>query len=80
MQASRPPYVSLSTFPSYFASGQSLLAQYGNGLAGATSPAAFAQQLIKNHFNSGNAATGGNPNFLSNTVTGINMVIRRKGC
>ncbi len=72
--------VYLSTFPSYFASGQSFLAQYGNGLAGANSPAAFAQQLINNHFNSGNAATGGNSNFLSNTVTGINMVIRRKGC
>ena len=72
--------VYLSTFPSYFASGQSFLAQYGNGLAGANSPAAFGQQLINNHFNSGNAATGGNSNFLSNTVTGINMVIRRKGC
>jgi RHS repeat-associated protein len=70
----------LSTFPSYLASGQSFLAQYGKGLAQASSPAAFALQLIKNHFNSGNAATGGNPNFLPNTVTGINMVIRRKGC
>ena len=80
MQALRPPYASLSTFPSYFASGQSFLAQYGNGLAAASSPAAFAQQLINNHFNSGNAATGGNSNSISNTVTGITMVIRRKGC
>jgi len=80
MQASRPPYVSLSTFPSYFASGQSLLAQYGDGLASASGPAAFAQQLIDNGFNSGNAATGGNSNFISNTVTGIAMVVRRKGC
>jgi hypothetical protein len=80
MQALRPPYASLSTFPSYFASDQSFLAQYGNGLAAASSPAAFAQQLINNHFNSGNAATGGNSNSIPNTVTGITMVIRRKGC
>jgi len=72
--------VYISTFPSYFASGLSFLAQYGSGLANAASPAAFAQQLINNHFNSGNAATGGNSNFLSNTVTGINMVARRAGC
>jgi hypothetical protein len=80
MQALRPPYASLSTFPSYFASGQSFLSQYGSGLSSATSPTAFAQQLIKNHFNSGNAKTGGNPNFIPNTVTGIGMVARRKGC
>lgn len=80
MLATRPPYASLSMFPSYFASGQSFLAQYGTGLSQASDPTAFAQQLIKNHFNSGNAKTGGNPNFVANTVTGINMVIRRKGC
>jgi RHS repeat-associated protein len=80
MQALRPPFASLSTFPSYIASGQSFLSQYGNALSAATSPKAFAQQLVKNHFNSGNAATGGNSNFVANTVTGIGMVTRRKGC
>jgi hypothetical protein len=55
-----PPYVSLSTFPSYLACGQSFLAQYGSFLRGAKSSLAFAQALIKSGFNSGDAKTGGN--------------------
>jgi flagellum-specific peptidoglycan hydrolase FlgJ len=84
MKASVPDrhghYASLSKFPSYLAPGQSFLAQYGNDLAKANSLEAFAQQLIKNHFNTANAASGGNPNFIPNTVKGITMVIVRKGC
>ena len=72
--------VSLSTFPSYLASGQSFIAQYGQYLRGAGSPQALAQGLIRSHFNSGSAKTGGNDNFASNTVTAIAMVERRKAC
>ena len=80
MKAAKPPHASLSTFPSFLASGQSFVAQYGAHLQGASTPLAFAQALIKSHFNSGNAATGGNSHFVENTQTGIYMVISRGKC
>ncbi len=80
MAALKPPYALLSKFPSYLASGQSFIAQYGTYVRGAKTSLAFAQGLVSSGFNSGNAATGGNPNFIANTQTGIAMVVKRKAC
>lgn len=70
----------LSTFPSYPASGQSFIAQYGSFLRAAASSQAFAQGLIRSGFNSGKSGTGGAGNFAANTVTGIAMVEQRRAC
>lgn len=80
MRAAGGKHPLLSTFPSYLASGQSFIAQYGSYLRGAASPEAFAQGLVKSGFNSGSAKTGGNDNFVANTVTGIAMVEKRHAC
>lgn len=79
MRAAGAP-VSMSTFPSYLASGRSFIAQYGGALRGAKSPEAFAQALIRAHFNSGSSRTGGNDNFAVNTLTAIAMVEKRRAC
>ena len=70
----------LSKFPSFLASGQSFVVQYGGPLRGAKTPDEFAQGLIRSGFNSGKAKTGGNPHFVSNTKTAIDMVERRRSC
>ena len=75
-----PPYVSLSTFASYLDCGRSFIAQYGSFLRGVNTPLAFAHALVKSGFNSGDAKTGGNPNFVENTQTGIHMVVSRAAC
>lgn len=80
MKGRLPPYVSLSTFPSYLDCGRSFIAQYGSFLKGAKSPLVFAQALVRSGFNSGDAKTGGNTNFVANTQTGIHMVVSRAAC
>ena len=79
MRAAGAP-VSLSTFPSYLASGKSFVAQYGLYVRAVSSPEAFAKGLVRSHFNSGSAKTGGNDNFVENTKTAIAMVEKRRAC
>ena len=80
MNGRRPPFVSLSKFPSYLDCGRSFIAQYGSSLRGTNTPLAFAHALVKSGFNSGDARTGGDPNFVENTQTGIHMVVSRAAC
>jgi RHS repeat-associated protein len=78
VQAQHGP--SLSTFPSFLASAQSFVVPYRAYVRGLSAPAAFVQGLIRAHFNTGNAATGGDPDFARNTVNVINMVHARSQC
>jgi hypothetical protein len=67
----------MATFRSYLDSGRAFAALYGNAVRGIVDPHAFAQALIKARFNSGNAKTGGNPNFTSSTASTIYSTKRR---
>jgi len=67
----------MATFRSYIDSGRAFAALYGNAVRGIADPHAFAQALIKVRFNSGNAKTGGNPNFASSTASTIYSTKRR---
>ena len=80
MQAKGGKHPWMSTFPSYLASGQSFAAQYGAHVRATASPEAFAHGLISGHFNSGDSRTGGNDDFVPNTLTAIAMVQKRRAC
>ena len=59
--------------PGFLSSGLSFAANFGNLVNGVGSPTAFAQALVPK-FNTANAATGGNPNFVnlvSGTIRGV---------
>ena len=68
----------MSTFPSYLASAQSFVKQYGSLVQGKSDPEEFAKGLMP-RFNSGMAPLG-NPHFLKDTVSTIRMTKKRMGC
>lgn len=70
--------VAMSVFPSYLASGRSFAAQYGS-VRNIADPTAFAQALVRAHFNSGKAP-GGNPNFVKSTADTINATAEKLQC
>ncbi|HTS26072.1 MAG TPA: hypothetical protein VMH81_09355 [Bryobacteraceae bacterium] len=69
----------LSAFPSYKASAQSFAKQYGALVKGKKTPEEFVRALVP-RFNTGNAKTGGNPNFVSDTVNVIKTTRTRMDC
>ena len=66
----------VSMFPAstgFLSSAQSFAINFGSLVNGVSDPTAFAQALVPN-FNSANAATGGNPNFVNlvvGTIAGV---------
>jgi hypothetical protein len=66
----------VSMFPAstgFLSSGQSFATNFGSLVNGVSNPTAFAQALVPK-FNTANAATGGNPNFVrlvSGTIKGV---------
>jgi flagellum-specific peptidoglycan hydrolase FlgJ len=74
------PKVQVAVFDSFYQSGRSFLARFGDAIHGKSDPDAFAQALVKAGFNSGKAATGGRDNFAHYLADIIRMVQRRMAC
>ena len=69
----------VSVFPSYLASGEVFIRNFGDLVRGKKTPMSFAQGLVPK-FNTAKKATGGNPDFIKDVIGGIKAITDRSKC
>lgn len=74
------PNIKVAKFISFYQSGQSFTARFGNAVRGKSDPVVFAQTLVSIGYNSGNPATGGTAGYAKKLVDIIRVVKIRMEC
>ncbi len=72
--------IKVAIYASFLDSGRSFAARFGPTLKGVRDPNAFAKELVRLNFNTGNPATGGTAGYATKVADVIKMVKARMEC
>jgi hypothetical protein len=72
--------IKVAIYPSFMECARSFSTRFGSTLVGLGSPDAFAKELVRLRFNTGNPATGGTAGYPDKVVAIIKVVKLRMEC
>lgn len=72
--------IKVAIYPSFLDCARSFATRFGSTLIGLTTPEAFAKELVRIHFNTGNPATGGTAGYAAKVADIIKVVKARMEC